>query len=169
MKEDVKYDDYLKDMLEQLPKGAFLTVKDDQGRLNTMTIGWGTVGFIWQKPIFTVMVRKSRYTYQLLENAKEFTVSVPLKKDLKKALALCGTKSGRDMDKFKEANLTAEAGKVLGTPVVGECDLHYECKIVYQQGMEPALLDPAIKKLAYPKQDYHVVYYGEIVACYVNE
>lgn len=168
MKEDVKYNDYLKEMLEQLPKGAFLTVKDGES-LNTMTIGWGTVGFIWQKPIFVVMVRKSRYTYQLLENAKEFTVSIPINKDLKKELAFCGTKSGREIDKFKEGNLTPEPGKVVNTPIIGECDLHYECKVVYQQSMEPALVAEPIKKLSYPKGDYHVMYYGEIVACYVKE
>ncbi|MCL5781679.1 MAG: flavin reductase family protein [Firmicutes bacterium] len=168
MKEDVKYNDYLKELLEQLPKGAFLTVKDE-GKLNTMTIGWGTIGFIWQKPVFVVMVRKSRYTYQLLENAKEFTVSIPLRKELKKELALCGTKSGRELDKFKEGNLTPEPGKVVNTPVIGECDLHYECRVIYQQSMEPALVAENIKKLAYPKGDYHVMYYGEIVACYVKE
>ncbi|ABO51040.1 conserved hypothetical protein [Desulforamulus reducens MI-1] len=169
MKEDVKFNDHLRELLEQLPKGAFLTVKDDQDRVNTMTIGWGTLGFMWQKPVFMVMVRPSRYTYQLIENAKDFTVSIPLNKDLKKALAACGTKSGRDIDKFKECNLTPEQGKVVNSPIIGECDLHYECKLVYQQVMEPALVDPSIKKLAYAKGDYHVMYYGEIVASYVKE
>ncbi|GAB6180011.1 flavin reductase [Desulfotomaculum defluvii] len=169
MKEDVKYNDYLKELLEQLPKGAFLTVKDDQDRINTMTIGWGTVGFMWQKPVFMVMIRPSRYTYQLIENAKYFTVSIPIKKDLKKALAICGSKSGRDINKFSECNLTLEPGKVVHTPIIGECDLHYECKLLYQQVMEPALVDPSIKKLAYSKNDYHIMYYGEIVASYVKE
>lgn len=169
MKEDVKYNDYLKELLEQLPKGAFLTVKDDQDRVNTMTIGWGSIGFMWQKPVFIVMIRPSRYTYQLIEHAKEFTVSIPVNKDLKKALALCGTKSGRDIDKIKESNLTLEPGKIVHTPIIGECDLHYECKLVYRQVMEPALVDPGIKKLAYPQNDYHVMFYGEIVACYVKE
>lgn len=168
MKEDVKYNDYLKDALEQLPKGAFLTVKDGE-RLNTMTIGWGTIGITWQKPVFMVMVRHSRHTYNLLENAKEFTVSIPIKKDLKKALAFCGTKSGREFDKFKECNLTAEPGKVVSTPVIGECELHYECKVIYQQTMEPALLETKTRKLAYAKGDFHVMYYGEIVACYLKE
>ncbi len=168
MKEDVKYNDYLKDALEQLPKGAFLTVKDGE-RVNTMTIGWGTIGITWQKPVFMVMVRHSRYTYNLLENAREFTVSIPIKKDLKKALAFCGTKSGREFDKFKECNLTAEPGKVVNSPIVGECELHYECKVIYQQTMEPALLELKTRKLAYPKNDYHVMYYGEIVACYIEE
>ncbi len=167
MAKDVKYNEYLKELTEQLPKGAFLTVKSGD-KLNTMTIGWGTVGVIWGKPMFVVLVRYSRYTHQLLETAEEFTVSIPVHKDLKKELAFCGTKSGRDYDKFKELNLTAEPGKVVQTPIVGECDLHYECKIVYRQTMEPALLDKNIKETSYAQNDYHVIYYGEILACYTK-
>ena len=75
-----------------------------------------------------VPVRKSRYTHGLIEKSGEFTVSVPLNKDLKDALMFCGTKSGRDYDKFKECNLTPIPGKEIDTPVIGECQLHYECK-----------------------------------------
>ncbi|WP_427340553.1 flavin reductase family protein [Caloranaerobacter sp. DY30410] len=168
MYKDIAYHKYSKEVLEQLPKGAFLTVKH-KDKINTMTIGWGNIGFIWNKPIFTVAVRYSRYTYELLEKAKEFTISVPLNKDLKKELAFCGTKSGRDFDKFKECNLSCENGKVLSTPIVGDCELHYECKVVYQQAMEPALIDEHIKQKFYPNQNYHILYYGEIVACYIKE
>lgn len=165
---EINYNEMTKQMLEQLPKGAFLTVKD-RDKPNTMVIGWGNIGFIWQKPIFQVLVRYSRYTYQLLENSREFTISIPIKKDLKKAIAFCGSKSGRDFDKFKECNLTALPGKVVNTPIIGECDLHYECRIVYQQVMEPALLSKDIREHMYPKGDYHVMYFGEIVACYIKE
>ncbi|WP_031515879.1 flavin reductase family protein [Desulfofalx alkaliphila] len=168
MRKDVPYNEYAKEVLEQLPKGAFLTVKDGD-RLNTMTIGWGTIGFIWRKPILMVLVRYSRHTYKMLENAKEFTVSIPINKDLKKELALCGTKSGRDTDKFSACNFTPEPAKVVNTPIIGECDLHYECKVVYQQAMEPALISEKIDKDCYPKGDFHVIYYGEIVASYIKE
>ncbi|MEG6615081.1 flavin reductase family protein [Peptococcaceae bacterium 1198_IL3148] len=168
MTKDVAYNEYLKELLAQLPKGAFLTTKH-QDQLNTMTIGWGTVGFNWGKPVFAVLVRYSRHTYQLIDKAKEFTVSIPIKRDLKKELAFCGTKSGRDVDKFKECNLTAEPAKVVNTPVIGQCDLIYECKVVYQQAMEPALIDEKIHQHSYAKGDYHVIYYGEIVASYVKE
>ncbi|MBO8136962.1 MAG: flavin reductase family protein [Desulfotomaculum sp.] len=168
MKKDVSYNQYAGEFLEQLPRGAFLTVKDGE-KLNTMTIGWGTIGYVWRKPIMLVAVRYSRYTYQLLEKAKEFTVSVPIKTDMKKELAFCGTKSGRDIDKFKELGLTAEPGKVVNTPVIGQCDLHYECRVVYQQAMEPAAVSESIHKDCYPKGDFHVLYYGEIVASYIKE
>jgi flavin reductase (DIM6/NTAB) family NADH-FMN oxidoreductase RutF len=164
----VGYNEYLKEALEQLPKGAFLTVKDES-RLNTMTIGWGNVGYIWKMPIFLVLVRYSRYTYQILEKSKEFTVSIPFKKDFKKELAFCGTKSGRDVAKFLECDISAIPAMTINTPIIDNCGLYYECKVVYQQAMEPALIEPKIQEKCYPKGDYHVLYYGEIKACYINE
>ena len=59
------------EMLTQLPLGAFLTVKSGD-RVNTMTIGWGTIGFMWGKPIMTVMVRYSRHTHQLIKTPPIF-------------------------------------------------------------------------------------------------
>jgi len=164
----VNYNEYSKEALEQLKKGAFLTVKDDD-IVNTMTIGWGNIGFIWNKPIFMVLVRYSRYTYDLLEKSKEFTVSIPINKDLKKELAYCGTYSGRDVDKIKECNLKLAKGQSLSTPIIENCDLHYECKVVYQQVMEPGMLDGEIKKKSYPNHDYHILYFGEILDSYIIE
>lgn len=168
MYRDVPYNQFSQEALTQLPKGAFLTVQDGEHK-NTMTIGWGTIGFIWQKPIFMVAVRYSRHTYCLLESAREFTVSFPLKEDLSRALALCGTKSGRDMDKISAAGLTLRPGRALSTPIIDDCSLHYECKVAYQQVMEPGTLDEAIRGRSYSKGDFHVLYYGEIVACYSRD
>lgn len=168
MLKEISFNEYSKELIEQLPKGAFLTVKSGD-KVNTMSIGWGTIGVIWNKPIFTIAVRYSRYTYQLLENATEFTVSIPLKKDMKKEISYCGTKSGRDVDKFKDCNLTAKKGKNVDTPIIEECNLHYECKIVYKQAMEPGLISKEIKDSAYSNGNYHVLYYGEIVGSYIKE
>lgn len=165
---NVKYNEMLPQLMEQITKGAFLTTKW-QDKTNTMTIGWGTVGVIWGKPIFMVAVRYSRHTYKLLDNAQEFTVSIPLSNNLKKELGICGTKSGRDMNKFEECGLTIQQGQKISTPVVGECELHYECKVVYQQAMEPKLVHPDIDGRYYGDDDFHVLYYGEIVASYINE
>ncbi|MBU5484930.1 flavin reductase family protein [Clostridium sp. MSJ-11] len=148
-------------------KGAFLTVKDGE-KVNTMTIGWANIGYQWRKPILTVLVRKSRYSYELIENTEEFTVSMPLNVDLKKELTICGIKSGRDIDKFKECNLILKEGKETTTPIIGNCDMHFECKIVYKQEMEPSLLCDKIKDGSYKNGDYHVLYYGEILDWYID-
>lgn len=163
MSTEVRYPEYANKALESLPKGAFLTTAAD-GKVNTMTIGWGSIGTVWQKPVFMVMVRSSRYTHELIEKSQEFTVSIPLA-NLKEALTLCGTKSGRDLEKIQAAGLTALPGQKVNVPVIAG-GLHFECKIVYKQKMEPALLDDGYNKTWYGNGDYHTMYYGEIVACY---
>jgi flavin reductase (DIM6/NTAB) family NADH-FMN oxidoreductase RutF len=161
----LNYEDYSQQFLNQLPKGAFLTVKEGD-RLNTMTIGWGSIGYIWAKPVLMVMVRYSRYTHDLIEKAQDFSVSLPALGELKKSLATAGTKSGRDMDKFKECNLIAQAPKCIESPVIKECDLIFECKLLFKQVMEPEKLDKAILDKFYSDNDLHVMYYGEILDCY---
>lgn len=163
----LNYKELSKEMLEQLEKGAFLTVKNDE-KVNSMTIGWGNIGYIWNKPIFTVLVRHSRYTYEMLKDTNEFTISVPLNADMSKELEVCGTQSGRDIDKVKELNLNLKDSVSINTPILDDCDLHFECKIVLRQTMEPELFDKKLNDAKYPNKDYHVIYYGEIVKTYTN-
>lgn len=162
------FNEHLSQALEQLKDGAFLTVRAGN-ETNTMSIGWGSVNYMWNKPVFLVMVRFSRHTYDLLEKAQEFTVSIPLKKDLRKELKYCGTHSGRDLNKYDGCGLTLVDGQKISTPIIGECELHYECKVVYRQAMEPGTLDEELRNRVYPTNDYHVLYYGEIVDSYLLE
>jgi flavin reductase (DIM6/NTAB) family NADH-FMN oxidoreductase RutF len=165
----VKFTENLQEAMDNLhKKGAFLTVKDGE-KVNTMTISWGNVGFEWNKPIFTALVRKSRYTHELIESSREFTVSIPSDGNLQETLAFCGTKSGRDVDKFEKCELKLEASKNVDTPVIAKCGFIYECRVVYKQDMDLSLLSEEIKRAAYPDEDYHTIYYGEIVACYNNK
>jgi flavin reductase (DIM6/NTAB) family NADH-FMN oxidoreductase RutF len=167
MSKEVSFNEYATKAIDIISKGAFLTTAH-AGKTNTMTIGWGSIGVIWSKPIFTVLVRQSRFTHDLIGPSGEFTVSIPFG-DMKEALGLCGTKSGRDLDKIKAAGLTLKSGKKTATPVIAAAGLHYECKIVYQQTMIPEALDSAYQAAAYPKGDYHTMYFGEIVAVYIEE
>ena len=164
--ESIKFNEYQKDVMDVIGEGALLTVKDGD-KLNTMTIGWGSVGIIWGKPMFTVLVRHSRYTHRLIENTDQFTVSVPLNGQLKEEIDYCGTKSGRDVNKFEELGLELVEGEELETPFIKNLDIHYECKIVYKQDMNPDLLfDEDIRNKYYPQGDYHTVYYGKIIGTY---
>ena len=162
----IRYNELTKEMFEQLEKGAFLTTKVDN-KVNTMTIAWGGVSFVWHKPVFIAYVRYSRDTYSMLENGQEFTINVPLSTDLKKELAFCGSKSGRDYDKISECGLSLVEGRTIETPVIKECDLHFECKVVYKQAMEPGLISKEIKDRFYKDNNYHVIYYGEITDSYL--
>lgn len=163
---EILYNKDLDIVLDQIKKGAFLTVKSGDD-VNTMTIGWATFGIIWNKPILMVMVRKSRHTFDIIEKGDSFTVSVPVNLNLKKALAYCGTYSGRDVDKFKEMSLTLKKAKSVESPIIKECNYQYECKILFSQGMDENSLDLEIKKKNYPIDDYHTLYFGEIIESYI--
>ncbi|SDK82383.1 flavin reductase family protein [Natronincola ferrireducens] len=167
MYREIQFTDLSKDLLEQLQKGGFLTVKSGD-EVNTMTIAWGSLGFMWTKPVFIAMVRYSRYTYNLIESSKNFTVSFPLNGQLQKELGICGRKSGRDTDKIKECDLALREGSIEDTVVIDECDLHLECTTVYKQGMDESALAPEIRDKYYADGDYHVLYYGEIVKIYTK-
>lgn len=163
------YMDVSKQIEEQLPKGTFLTVKDKDGNLNTMTIAWGSLGFMWNKPVFTVMVRYSRHTHKLIENAEDFTVNFPTNNQLKKELAFCGSKSGRNLDKFKELNLEIIDGKNVKSPILAECDINLECKIIHKQTLDTSGMNEKVKNIYGDEKDYHVLYFGEIVSCLIKK
>ena len=164
----VDFNQVLNDYKQILPEGVFLTTKSN-GEVNTMTMGWGTAGFIWNQNILMAPVRKSRYTHQLLENSDYFTVSVPLKGQLKKELQFCGTKSGRNYDKIKELNLELREVEESKVPIIKGNDLHFICRIKYQQDMLKDNLEQEILKEEYPDHDMHTLYYAEVAAVYKEE
>ena len=95
--------DYAPETLQSLASPGLLLVSlDGRQRPNVMTIGWGSMGIYWGRPVFIVPVRASRYTYPCLEKTGDFTVNV-LPRKLADLAAFCGTVSGRDHDKFGEA------------------------------------------------------------------
>lgn len=156
------FNDYLGTAMQHLSnKGAFLTVSD--GKItNTMTIAWGYIGFMWAKPCFTTLVRPQRYTFEALKKANSFTVSVPFGTMLEE-LEICGTKSGRDIDKSKVVSFSPSIA--VESPIVAGCDAYYECKIIYRDALKAELMPAEVTKQMYT-DDFHHLYYGEIVASY---
>lgn len=149
--------------MNQIRKGAFLTVQNGDEH-NVMTIGWASLGYMWGRPIMTVLVRKSRHTFGIIERATEFTISVPMV-DMSKVLEFCGSESGRKHDKIKECGLKIFPGEKTRTPIINLPGIHFECKIVYKSPIDPSQLDESYKNL-YPNKDYHTMYFGEILYCY---
>jgi flavin reductase (DIM6/NTAB) family NADH-FMN oxidoreductase RutF len=164
---DVAYMCIAEDTVDQIKGGAFLTVKSG-AMLNTMTIGWATFGVVWSKPIMMVAVRSSRHTFGIIEAAKDFTVTVPMG-DMRKEIAFCGSKSGRNVDKFKMCKLETTNSRRVTSPIIKTRGRHYECTIVYKSAMDPAHLDQEYDSSLYPKKDYHTLYFGEIQACYETD
>jgi flavin reductase (DIM6/NTAB) family NADH-FMN oxidoreductase RutF len=163
-KEMVRYTTYLDETLARLADpGLLLVSQGEDGVPNAMTIGWGTVGRVWTRKMFTVLVRPSRHTFSRLEESDSFTVNVP-PPSLHGAVDFCGTKSGRDYDKFAECNLTAEPSKTVATPGIAECPIIYECQVVHTNDVINASLDPEIVAGSYAGGDFHRIYYGEILA-----
>ncbi len=168
MKRNINVWDYAGTICEQTGKGILLTTKAD-GKVNTMTIGWGTLGIQWGKPIYTVFVRQSRHTKKMLEEHPEFTINVPMGEIDREILKICGTKSGRDMDKIKELNLTLEDGETVDVPGIRQLPLTLECKVIYKQDQDPNAVNQENTDRYYPQGDYHTAYYGQITAAYIIE
>jgi flavin reductase (DIM6/NTAB) family NADH-FMN oxidoreductase RutF len=160
----VDYMQVADEAMAQIRVGAFLTVKAGEA-LNTMTIGWATIGVVWSRPIFMVAVRLSRHTFSLIEEAEDFTVTVPLS-GMEDELTFCGTESGRDYDKFDECNLPVAPAQKVITPIINVPGLHYEAKIIYKSAMAPAFFSRELDANIYPARDYHTLYFGHIVDCY---
>lgn len=112
-----------------------------------------------------VAVRSSRHTFSIIETAKDFKVSIP-SLDMKKEITFCGTKSGRDYDKFKKCNLEILPAQKVITPIIKAPGVHLECKIIYKSAMDPTQLNEEYDAVIYPEKDYHTLYFGEIVNCY---
>lgn len=167
MNNQLTYEQFSAEAASLMPKNAFMTTAHN-GKINTMTIGWGSIGIMWGKPVFTAMVRQSRYTKELVDQSGEFTITLPYD-DTKEALALCGSKSGRDLDKIAAANLSLKTGQVVATPVIAARALQLECKVVFKQTMEQQNLDSANQSKWYANGDYHTLYFGEVVAAYKTE
>ena len=163
---DIKtYSEYAQKALEILPGGAFLTTQNGD-KVNTMTIGWGTFGCQWGMPTAEVMVRESRYTKSLLDKANEFTLTFPIDADIKPALGFCGQKSGKDVDKIAECNLSILPAKEIATPVVACKGIVFECKVVAKTEMVNNLTSANILEKWYKNGDLHTLYYATVVDCY---
>ena len=149
-------------------EGILLVAEGKDQKPNTMTIGWGFLGTMWRKPVFVVAVRHSRHTLRLMEESDSFTVCLPAK-GMSEALEVCGTKSGRDIDKFEKFGYTAEHGKMVDAPYIKECPVHFECKIIYKDDIAPGVLPKELEADVYPNKNMHMLYYGEIIGTYAVE
>lgn len=133
-----------------------------EDKMNLMTISWGSIGELWNKPIFTVYVSTSRYTHQFMEENDYFTVT-HFPASMKEKLAYLGRVSGRDEDKVTGAGLTVEFTD-LGNPIYAEADLAIECRKIYAQQFDANLLSP--EQRAWYEQTgngIHYMYIGEIL------
>lgn len=138
---------------------GLLTAGGENG-WNTMTVSWGAIGELWNRDVAIVFVRPQRYTKEFIDSNEYFTLCF-FDEEYRKTLQLCGTKSGRDIDKAAETGLT---------PVFSDKTTYFEqaklvliCKKIACQDMDPkGFIDKSIEN-NYKNGDYHTTYIGEIV------
>lgn len=143
----------------------FLLASGDlsSGNFNCMTISWGSMGIMWNKPFVQVVVRPGRYTYGFMEKYSDFTLS-HFAREYRPALQLLGSRSGRDGNKIKDSGLTPTPSLSVAAPSFEEADLVIECKKIYAEDFNPAHFFDPIINTQYPQSDFHRQYFGEIVS-----
>ncbi len=132
------------------------------GHFNSMTISWGGIGSLWERPVAQVFVRPQRYTYEFINQYDTFTLCA-FPKEYRQSLSLMGSLSGRDLDKPEAAGITPVAADLVAAPVYSEAELIIECRKLYWADFDPAhFLDKSILD-NYPHEDFHRIFYGEIL------
>ncbi len=144
-----------------------LVTAGNKTKFNTMTAGWGSFGVYWSKPVAICLVRPQRYTYQFMEKNDYFTLCF-FDEKYRDILDYCGTYSGKDVDKIKETGLKPFETD-LGNIAFEQARLIIECKKIYYDDVKPELfIDKDIVKKRYYENDFHRIYVGEIVNCFLN-
>lgn len=157
----------MNEIMKKLKTGVLMTTKKD-GEVNTMSIAWGAVGIEWNKLLFIGLVRQSRHTHTMLESG-EFTVNMPMGDSAKDVIVYCGTNSGRDTDKIADMGFTLVDGRKVEAPAIAELPMTLECKTLYEQNQDENALPQNIKDSFYSDEDYHTMYFAEIVDAYIVE
>lgn len=117
---------------------------------NIITLAW--VGVVCSEPpIVSISVRPSRHSHRLIKESSEFVVNIPRENQLRE-LDFCGMASGRDVDKFAKLGLTPLAGSQVAAPLIKECPVNLECRVI------------DVKSLG-----THDLFLGEIVAVHMDE
>lgn len=152
-------------VMDMISNEWMLISAGNRNSYNMMTASWGFMGEMWGKKCAVCFIRPQRYTLEFVEREEYYTLSFyGENKDIHK---VCGSKSGRNTDKTREAGLT---------PVFGGESVYFEearlvliCKKLYKDEIrEESFIDESCLKW-YPEKDYHKMYFGEIVKVLVKE
>lgn len=129
---------------------VLVTTLDDDGIANIITLAW--VGQACSDPpCVTIAVRPQRHSHGLITARGEFVVNIP-GQDLLEATDICGTVSGRRADKFELTGLTAEPASEVGAPLIAECPVNLECRLLHTVPL-----------------GVHDLFVGEIVAAHADD
>ncbi|PAB60642.1 flavin reductase family protein [Anaeromicrobium sediminis] len=123
---------------------------NNEENYNIITIAWtGTI--CTNPPMAYISIRPERHSYDIIKETGEFVINLTTEQ-LTRATDYCGVKSGRDVNKFKEMNLTPEKATQVSAPLIGESPVNIECKL---------------KEIV--KLGSHDMFIGEVVAVNVDD
>jgi len=159
----------LKDnFFEQIGNNWALVTALDQGKVNTMTASWGTVGVLWHEPVFITYIRDQRYTRELIENTKKYTVTFVDGNAYRKELTYLGSTSGRDEDKLAHVGFDYDIAGDFAH--IRQGLMHIDCEIIYAGKFEEEkFLDTTYLDKNYQNKDFSNIYVGKIVGVYLKE
>ncbi|NHJ47016.1 MAG: flavin reductase family protein [Asgard group archaeon] len=161
--EEINPKDLTENAIKLICLDWMLITSGQKDKYNMMTASWGGLGMLWHKPVCFIVVRPSRYTYDFLEKNDNFSLTF-FTKDYRDILNFCGTKSGRDVNKMTEVNLTPLEQQ--STVYFKEADTVLICKKLYSHDFNPDALPDFVKEKVYKSGNYHRLYIGEILTCY---
>lgn len=148
------------DIFEQFDKKWALLTAGTKDDYNTMTISWGGLGTIWNKPVATVYVRESRYTHDYMDKNDCFTISF-YPEQYKQLLGVLGSKSGRDINKMNISELSPKAAD--DSITFEEAEITLVCKKLFKQKLLPENMPKEVVSSLYADNDLHDMYIGEVV------
>ncbi|MHB0856736.1 MAG: flavin reductase family protein [Anaerolineae bacterium] len=144
--------------------GVLCTVVDLQGGQNVITLGWGLIGPSYHgNPVVGIAVTPQRHSWRYLEEVPEFVIAVP-DDAIAGAVALCGSRSGRDINKFEAAGLTPLPSVGVRAPSILECPINLECRIYTSVAPPHTLLTPEHRQR--PVSQQHTIYFAEVLGTY---
>ena len=161
MRRVIKPEDITDNVVKLIGEDWMLITAGPPSAYNTMTASWGGLGVIWNKPVCWCVIRPQRYTYEFMERAETFTLSF-FARHYRPALELCGSRSGRDIDKAAATGLTPVGGTLPWTTYFAEARLVLACRKLYFHDIDPSHFVDASLDENYPARDYHRMYFGEI-------
>ena len=162
---EVNIKDIEDNLISMVADEWMLVTAGSHDSFNTMTASWGFFGEIWHKECAVTVVRPSRYTYEFLNSNDCFSLSfMGNNRDVHK---ICGSKSGRDVDKVTQTGITPVFSD--GTVYFEEARVVVICRKLYVSDILPEKFCDRECLESYGGDNYHRAYVGEIVKVLIQD
>ncbi|MDD4153792.1 MAG: flavin reductase [Bacilli bacterium] len=159
--QDIQQDKHVFDLFSD---GA-IALANSGTRINGLTIAWGSLGILWNKPTCVVYIHETRYSRLIFDEADCFSVCF-FDAAYDSQIDYFGRVSGRDIDKIKESGLRVQEDN--GTPYFAEAKLVILCRKMAQSQFDLDKISEGKIKKWYEKDGVHTIYYGEIVKVFAK-